>query len=235
MPWCPKCRSEYRPGFEICADCGCKLVEEEPVEERKAADSWESVAPDGFMGRMTEEEVLSEEEQEDIKRTAQAGNRKSTKVTSYKDNEERANENRSSALILLILGGLGLIAVGLGFAGFLPINVGNSVLFYGVMGALFLFFFISGFVSMKSAKQYRQKAESENSVRNTIIEFCKDNLTAEMVDRAMNISEEDADEVKYLKRCACLHVTLDKQFLNLEEGFLDNLIEETIYDSLFRD
>lgn len=28
MPWCPKCRTEYRPGFTKCADCGEDLVEE---------------------------------------------------------------------------------------------------------------------------------------------------------------------------------------------------------------
>ena len=28
MPWCPICRNEYREGFEVCADCGAKLVEE---------------------------------------------------------------------------------------------------------------------------------------------------------------------------------------------------------------
>ncbi len=27
MPVCPQCRSEYRAGFETCADCGLPLVE----------------------------------------------------------------------------------------------------------------------------------------------------------------------------------------------------------------
>ena len=27
MPFCPKCRTEYREGFEVCADCGAKLVD----------------------------------------------------------------------------------------------------------------------------------------------------------------------------------------------------------------
>ncbi len=27
MPFCPHCRSEYRPGFDACADCGAPLVE----------------------------------------------------------------------------------------------------------------------------------------------------------------------------------------------------------------
>lgn len=26
MPWCPKCKNEYREGIEVCADCGTPLV-----------------------------------------------------------------------------------------------------------------------------------------------------------------------------------------------------------------
>ena len=36
MPWCPKCRNEYREGFTVCADCGVELVDvlgEEEVEK----------------------------------------------------------------------------------------------------------------------------------------------------------------------------------------------------------
>jgi hypothetical protein len=33
MPFCPKCRVEYRDGFAICADCDEKLVAVLPPEE----------------------------------------------------------------------------------------------------------------------------------------------------------------------------------------------------------
>ena len=33
MPWCPKCKSEYRDGFIVCADCGSELVSKERFEE----------------------------------------------------------------------------------------------------------------------------------------------------------------------------------------------------------
>jgi len=38
--WCPACRTEYRPGFERCSDCGAVLVhrlDDDP------ADNWVSV------------------------------------------------------------------------------------------------------------------------------------------------------------------------------------------------
>jgi hypothetical protein len=31
--FCPKCKSEYKEGFYICADCGIELVEELPNEK----------------------------------------------------------------------------------------------------------------------------------------------------------------------------------------------------------
>jgi hypothetical protein len=32
MPFCPRCRSEYRPGVRRCADCDAALVEQRPPE-----------------------------------------------------------------------------------------------------------------------------------------------------------------------------------------------------------
>jgi hypothetical protein len=36
MPFCPECRLEYRPGFSECSDCGVALVDELPLEPRRA-------------------------------------------------------------------------------------------------------------------------------------------------------------------------------------------------------
>jgi hypothetical protein len=36
MPYCPTCKSEYRPGFDTCSDCGAELVEELKHEEAPA-------------------------------------------------------------------------------------------------------------------------------------------------------------------------------------------------------
>jgi len=40
MPFCPKCRVEYRPGFTRCSDCDTDLVERLDV-----APSWEGAEP----------------------------------------------------------------------------------------------------------------------------------------------------------------------------------------------
>ena len=33
MPWCPKCKTEYRDGFTVCSDCGTPLVDRLEPEE----------------------------------------------------------------------------------------------------------------------------------------------------------------------------------------------------------
>lgn len=33
MPWCPKCKLEYREGIKVCADCGTELVDDESLVE----------------------------------------------------------------------------------------------------------------------------------------------------------------------------------------------------------
>lgn len=35
MPWCPFCKTEYREGIEVCADCGATLVDELIENEKK--------------------------------------------------------------------------------------------------------------------------------------------------------------------------------------------------------
>ena len=43
MPWCPKCRLEYREGITVCADCNSPLVaESELAEEKQELCSYES-------------------------------------------------------------------------------------------------------------------------------------------------------------------------------------------------
>ena len=191
MPWCPKCKTEYREGFQVCADCGSELVAEQPIEERKVPQ-WEAAGVDipGMEAASSSEEEAAEEIQgessENRDETEDEGAEKRNGEASksgksgglYQDSSERASENRSSAWILLILGILGLIVVVLGATEVLPIHMGNSYLFYGVMGAIFILFVVSGVVSMKNAKFFEKKAESENSLRTTLLEWCGENLNA---------------------------------------------------------
>ena len=247
MPWCPKCKTEYREGFQVCADCGSELVAEQPVEERKAP-KWEAYEEDipgvepgaGFdwdaEGTANEAEENGEESEgsaaENRKEEAAQSGKSGKSGGLYQDSSERASENKSSAWILLILGILGLIVVVLGVTEVLPIHMGNSYLFYGVMGAIFILFVVSGIVSMKNAKFFEKKAESENSLRTTLIEWCKENLDAAEIDGKIG-AQGVSDEVLYFRRFSYIKEKMNHQFMNLDQGFLDRFIDDYVYDSVF--
>lgn len=267
MPWCPKCKTEYRGGFTVCADCGSELVEDEPgdffdeelqeearggmrepnrdgvvlpdeeyegteggktvgMEGGKTAGMESANAEDEESASMEDEESADTESEDDARQMRTGGN------GLYQDSSERASDNRSSAWMLLGLGILGLIVVVLGVVGILPLHLGNPYLFYGVMGAIFILFVVAGIVSMKNAKIFEKKAESENSLRQTLLDWCRDNLNAADIDTKV-CAEGVSDEVAYFRRSSYIKEKLNHQFVNLNQGFLDQFIDDYIYDEIF--
>ena len=47
MPWCPKCKAEYREGFTACSTCHVPLVDTLP-EENEVLEREKFVLPDGM-------------------------------------------------------------------------------------------------------------------------------------------------------------------------------------------
>ena len=121
----------------------------------------------------------------------------------------------------------------LGIMGILPLSIGNPYMFYGVMSAVFLLFMVMGVVSMKNAKIFEKKAESENTLREALEKWCRDNLRAEEIDRELGNISAEKEEVLYFKRYEKLKEKLNHQFMNLDQAFLDNFIDETVYDMVF--
>lgn len=48
MPWCPKCKAEYREGFTECSTCRVPLVDTLPEENEENKKTEEFVLPDGM-------------------------------------------------------------------------------------------------------------------------------------------------------------------------------------------
>lgn len=171
----------------------------------------------------TLEEMADAEEEEEKEQPAQP----------YVNSAEQAEENRSSAWTLLIVGGLGLIVMILGIAGILPFRLGNPYMFYGVMSAVFILFIVMGAVSMKNAKIFAKKAESENSLRDSLLKWCEENLTAEKIDAQIENVADMADELLYFSRYEMIKKMMNHQFMNLDQGFLEQLIDDEVYDMVF--
>ena len=311
MPWCPKCKNEYREGITVCTDCGCALVEEEQfdnqtslifgeeeqmtslkkflefnkiegvslqydeqeevyevlvreqdmkkasritrifLEQENARKLKEKNASEGEESEHTAlkemisqgtilEKTVSEEKNPDNEELLQrAADELSSGV--YKNSADRAEDNKSSAWTLLLVGSVGLLAMILGIVGVLPFSIGNPYMFYGVMSTVFLLFIIMGVVSMKNAKIFAKKAESENTLRETLMKWCEESLNADAIDAELGVAngrneadnEEIAEEVLYFKRYEKLKAKLNHQFMNLDQSFLENFIDEFVYDTVF--
>lgn len=224
MSWCPKCKAQYREGIIVCADCKVELVESlEEAEEVQLQE--EPVMP---------EEIVEEPEEEAGEETAQAPVLKE-RVSVYVSSADRAEDNRSSAYTLLIIGGIGLVLVVLMAMGVIPFffNSSTKVLTYAVMGSLFGIFIIMGIVSFRNAAKFARKADFEAELSGEMRQWAKEHLTKEKIDAMLAPEDQELpEELLYFKRTELCRQRLENQYMNLEERFLEHFIEE-IYPEIF--
>lgn len=255
MAWCPKCKCEYVDGITICADCGCELVDSLEAEENISA--WEQeIAQRAMMMMAKEEEATPEDAQgmteENFDDTEEAAWKEEISQAEgalrdaideaeayrgrYVNHAERAEDNRTSAYVLLMVGGIGFILIVLYFFDLLPIHrlVGNKYMISGVMGALFLLFFIMGIVSLRNYRVLKKKAKKEDNLTEQIQKWCMENLQKDSMDERLSFEEDTSEELKYFPRFELMKTMVKKQFMNLDEAYLERLMDE-LYPVIFED
>jgi len=231
MAWCPNCKNEYVEGIKTCADCGAELVESlDGISEKK---------PQGVLKEYAEisEEIkaLDEMSQEELAEAAAAAKERNAWRKQYQDSAQKAEDNKSSAYTLLVIGALGLIAVVLVLSDVIPLyqNAGVTKYFVcGVMGALFVIFLVLGVISMKNFRTLSADAESEKSLMEQMRKWCEENLGAEQIDEGLFGEEDLSEEQKYFVRTDKMKQVIESKFMNLEEAFLDHFIDE-YYQEIF--
>lgn len=139
----------------------------------------------------------------------------------YENSAAKAEDNKSSAYTLLFVGILGMVVVVLGLTGILPLHLSGTSKYmtYGIMSALFLLFIVMGVISMKSYRIFAKKAESENSLRDTMEKWCLETLNPKELDAEIfSEGETVSEEEKYFKRIRVVKGKIVSKFLNLDEG-----------------
>lgn len=236
MAWCPECKCEYVDGITKCADCGCDLVER--LQEDERVSDWDREIAERAMAMMMKEQRMQAQElfKEEEKVPVPNEKAESTYRGRYVNHEERAEDNRTSAYVLLTVGIAGFIFIVLYFFDLLPIHrlMGNKYMVSGVMGALFLLFIIMGIVSLRNSKVLAKKAKKENNLSKEIEKWCMENLPKEIVDERLAFDEDTPEELKYFPRFELMKESVKRQFVNLDEAYLDRLMDE-IYPVIFED
>lgn len=152
----------------------------------------------------------------------------------YIHHSERHQELLSSAYSLLIVGVSGLVVVLLSALDIikLPFPSTTNYMMEITMGLLCIFFLIAGLHSLKSARLVEKLAKEEDKLTSEITQWFKKSFDTFVIDT--DIDETLSEEIKYFKRCEAMKQIIKHSYGELEEGYLDRLIEE-LYQYLYED
>ena len=119
------------------------------------------------------------------------------------------------------------------FCGIIDMNMSltGKYMFTGVMGVLFVLFMIMGVVSLRNSRILTGKAHKEKNLTIEIKKWCVTNMEREKIDQELELSGVQ-EELKYFQRIDCMKQMIVRQFMNLDEAYLDRLIEE-VYPEIF--
>jgi len=149
--------------------------------------------------------------------------------------EEKAENYKSSAYLLMIAGAAGMIFVVLFMLGVIQINIAENIriISYITLTILFMVFLIMGVHSARDAKKYSKEAEDENQLTVEITQWFLESYTPDSIEQYVEEpSDDDADEIKYYKRIEAISALITKRYEKLDKAFLSKLIDD-LYQELF--
>ncbi len=140
---------------------------------------------------------------------------------------DRAEENRSSAFSLLLVGTIGLILLILYFLDLLPVHGSgfSKYLTTFTMGVLFLVFLVMGCVSLKTYKRLSVKVGDEEKLLKDLEIWAKENLSAESLNATLYLDGEESPEEAFLLRQEEIKKRILESFPSVSEDVLDNFSE----------
>ena len=243
--WCPKCKNEYREGITVCADCGCELVEDlsavnDLSEENQyiEADEFTDIEYEFGDG---DADVSGQSASDDEAVNAygnEASEQESPKSASaaYVPKRTKYEDNKSSALTFLLIGGVGLVLVILHVAGVINFNLStfSKLLTNVVMGALFIIFLIVGIISAKNCSRYKKEAAAEEAFTEQVRSSFHELYTAEGIDNACCLDDQMTSYDVWNLRYHYIQNQLTDKYPELAEDYLE-YITDKLYNELYEE
>lgn len=149
----------------------------------------------------------------------------------YVSKETKKEDMKSTASAFLTVGIAGFLLLFLFAAGILPLHVADymKVMLSIVMGIMFFIFLLVGIHSLRQYQTLKRQSVQEQDVETTVKNWFLDHVSREDLD----CSGADNDSL-YFERYARMESLIRGQFPNLEESFLDHLIED-LYSDFFEE
>lgn len=213
--WCPQCRSEYRDGITMCAECGVPLVKTLPIEIDPSAAEQKARA-------------LDRADSLENMRALSDGNK------AYVEMQAKYEDMKSTAYSFILVGTAGLILMALMFAGIIPLQFAAYMksIMGVVMGGMFLIFLVIGVRSYMQLSELKQKVLKETEDIDAAKNWFFNQFSAKSVDVSLEIREEEPMQQKFFRRSHFIKQQLQVQFADFGEPFLDYLAEQ-FYEELF--
>jgi len=283
MPWCPKCKNEYKAGYTVCADCGTELVDslesgmkavyfgaDEEIYEmakflrangiKKSEVSYDE--KENTYELKVESEVMAEAQKmirvylqniaaaNEVKQAAEAMSAMSEEELEalqrekeyrikemmrapYEDADKKAEDYKSGADALLIVGIIGVVALVLLNLGVLPISLPafTKAMITGVMGIMFMIFVFMGITSRKSYAKLKSQANSDKDTKADIKKYLKETINVDEFDKEL-CDDEPSMEILYFRRMEKLKEMVFAYSEGIDVSFAEYILEE-VYPEIF--
>lgn len=190
------------------------------------------------MAKLQEEQLqsMTPEQQEQMQQAAKQDMTMRKANTVYESSAKKVEENKASAWSLILVGAIGIILIVLCLTGVinLPQNLRGSVMFFAVMGGMCVVFVGLGIMSFFHAKTFEKDVESENNLRESLESWCRENLKGEEIDRFIRMRDPSlTGESLYFPRYELIKARINHQFLNLDQAFLEQFVDEVVYEMVY--
>lgn len=224
MPWCPKCKEEYREGFTVCADCGEELVDSLD-EVCETEDDGDEAAVEYEEYDWDAEEAAEEEEEKEQERQIIVG-----RNNTYVKKADEYSDLKSTGICFIGISILGIIYLVLCQLDIIPISY--NIVALVVLGAMFLIFIAIGISSLVKAKQVKGMIALEEEETEQLQAWLEEHVQVERLEQMK--AEAETEEEAYFAITHQIKQEIFAEYPDLEESYVEMMIEE-YYDSVFEE